>query len=167
MGVGGEFAHLVQEDRSAIGHFEAAEPTLHGSGESSLLMAEQFRGDQVMGDCGAIYADEGTSRPLGQFVDSAGDEFLARSGFTRNENRGIAWCNFGDAREHSLQSGGGPDNLFKHRGLVDFFTESGVLQLEFLLGSLAFINIRRRSIPARNLSLVVAQWTITTQKPSI
>src|ERR1700693_1727552 len=130
-------------------------------------MAEQLREDQVTGDCCAVHADEGTSRPLGSAVNSACNQFLACSRFTRDENRGIGWCNFGDAREHSLQSGGGSDNLFKHRGLVDFLTESGVLQLEFLLGSFAFINIRRRSIPARNLSLVVAQRVITSQKPSI
>src|SRR5882724_8471363 len=110
-------------------------------------MAEQLRSDQVTGYCCAVHADEGTSRPLGPFVNSACNQLLARSRFTRDENRGIAWRHFGDAREHSLQSGGGPDNLFKHRGLVDFFTESGVLQLEFLLGSLAFFNIRRRKIP--------------------
>src|SRR5579864_8323840 len=123
-------------------------------------MSEQLREDQVTGDCCAVHADEGTSRPQGSPVNSACNQLLACSRFTRDENRGIAWRDFGDARQHSLQSRRGSDNLFKHRGLVDFLTESSVLQLEFLLGSFAFINIRRRRIPARNLSLVVAQWTI-------
>src|SRR4030095_1745809 len=127
-------------------------------------MAEQLRGDQVARDCCTVYADESTSRPLGSPVNSACNQLLACSRFTRDENRGIAWCNFGDAREHSLQSGRSPDNLFKHRGLVDFFTESGVLQLEFLLGSFAIFNVGHGSIPTRNLSLFVAQWIETSQK---
>src|SRR5882724_7764039 len=100
-------------------------------------------------------------------MNSACNQLLACSRFTRDENRGIAWCNFGDAREHSLQSRGGPDNLFEHRGLVDFFTESGVLQPEFLLSPLAIFNVGRRNIPALDLSLVVAHRVVTRQKPAI
>src|SRR5579864_6270003 len=130
-------------------------------------MSEQLREDQVTGDCCAVHADEGTSRPPGSPVNSACNQLLACSRFARDENRRIARRNFGDAREYTLQSGGGSNNLFKHRGLVDFFTESGVLQLELLLGSFAFINIRGRNIPAHDLSLVVAHRIVASQKPAI
>jgi len=42
LGVGQEFANFVQENRSAICHFEAAKPPLRGSRKSSLFMAKQF-----------------------------------------------------------------------------------------------------------------------------
>src|SRR4029077_16983712 len=35
LGVGQEFAHFVEEYRSTVSHFEAAEPTLRGSREGS------------------------------------------------------------------------------------------------------------------------------------
>src|SRR5689334_9515245 len=129
-------------------------------------MAEQFRSDQVARDCCAVDANESTPRPLGPFVNSACNQLLACSRFTRDENRRIAWRNFGDAREHGLQSGGGPDNLFKHRGLVDFFTERGVLQLEFFLGSLAVVDVGTRNMPTPDLSLFVVQRIETNQKPA-
>src|SRR6267142_576095 len=37
-----QFAHFVQENRSAVGQFKAAESALHGSRESPLLMAKQL-----------------------------------------------------------------------------------------------------------------------------
>src|SRR5262249_25999625 len=40
LGVGRKFAHLVQENRSAVGQLETAKPALRGSGEGTLLMAE-------------------------------------------------------------------------------------------------------------------------------
>src|SRR5580765_3716284 len=43
LSVRGQFAHFVQENRSAGGQFKAAEPALTGSSESSLFMAKQFR----------------------------------------------------------------------------------------------------------------------------
>src|SRR6266699_2661677 len=43
LSVRGQFAHFVQENRSAVGQFKAAESALHGSRESPLLMAKQFR----------------------------------------------------------------------------------------------------------------------------
>ena len=51
-----KFAHLV--NRSAIGKFEAANQALCGSGESSLLNAEQLRQDQVTRDRGTVHANE-------------------------------------------------------------------------------------------------------------
>src|ERR1700687_1236707 len=43
----GQVAHFVQENRSSVGQFKAAKSALSGSCESPLLMAEQFRGNQV------------------------------------------------------------------------------------------------------------------------
>ena len=40
LGVRQEFAHFVEENRSAVGQLETAKPALRGTGERSLLMAE-------------------------------------------------------------------------------------------------------------------------------
>src|SRR5579864_8357516 len=100
-------------------------------------------------------------------VDSACDKFLACSRFPRDENRRIARRNFGDAQEYILQSGRGPDNLFKHRGLVDFLAQSGNFLLQFLLSLLAIFDIGTSNIPADDLPLVVAHRIVASQKPTI
>jgi hypothetical protein len=100
-------------------------------------------------------------------VYGACDKLFACSRFPRDENRRIARCNFGDAREYTRQSRGGPDNLFKHRGLVDFLAQSGVFLLQFLLSPLAVFDIGTRNIPAHDLSLVVAHRIVASQKPTI
>jgi hypothetical protein len=59
-----KFAHFVQENRSAVSHFEAAKPTLRGSREGSLFTARQFRGNQRGRNASTIHTNEGTSRDL-------------------------------------------------------------------------------------------------------
>src|SRR6266849_4748389 len=103
MGVGQEFAHFVQEYRSAISHFEAAKPTLRGSRESSLFMAEQFRGNQRGRKRGTIHTNEGTAGSLRSFVDGTGDEFFACAGFAGNQNGGAGWSDFGNSGKNGLQ----------------------------------------------------------------
>src|SRR5260370_11762299 len=122
LGLGWKLSDFVEEDRASICQLKPTQALLSRAREGALLIAEQLRGDQVTGYGCAVYADEGTARPLGAPVNGACNQLLACSRFTRDENRGITWCNFGDAREHSLQSWGGPDNLFKHRDLLHFIS---------------------------------------------
>src|SRR4029077_6620959 len=104
-------------------------------------MAEQFRGDQVSRDGCAVHTDEGTSRPLRTFVDSAGDEFLTRAGLSHDQNGGVGGCDSGNPGKNSLQRLRSADNLFEHRGLVDFFPEGDVFMLQSLLSSLTVFDI--------------------------
>src|SRR6266850_7703031 len=97
----------------------------------------------------------------------ARDKLFACSRFTRDQNCGIGWRNFGNAREYGLQSRGGADNLLKHGSFINLITESGVFPLQSLLGSLAILNVGTRDVPPNELSLVVAERVVTNQKPTI
>src|SRR5260370_26070366 len=52
--------------------------------------------------------------------------FRSCSRFTRDEDRRITRCDFGDARENIFQSGRGSNDVFKHRGLADLLTKRDV-----------------------------------------
>src|SRR6202008_471584 len=86
---------------------------------------------------------------------------------TRNQNCGISWRNFGNVRENGLQSRRGSDNLLKHRSFINLFTESGVLLLQFILVSLAILDVGTCDVPPNDLSLAVAERVVANQKPAI
>src|SRR6476660_100047 len=86
--------------------------------------------------------------------------------FTRDEHRRISRCDFGDARENAFQSGRCSNDLFKHRGFVDFFTQSDVFTTKPVFRLLAVFDVRPGDKPTRNLSLFVAQWVKTNQEPA-
>src|SRR6266704_2688228 len=95
------------------------------------------------------------------------NELFACSCFTRDEDRRITRCDFGDARENTFQSGRCSNDLFKHRGFVDFFAQSDVFVTKLVFRLLAVFDICRGNIPTRNLSLFVAQWVKAHQEPAI
>src|SRR4030095_5467600 len=59
------------------------------------------------------------------------------------------------------------NDLFKHRGFVDFLTQSDVFAPKPVFRLLAVFDVRPGDIPTRNLSLFVVQWVVTDQKPAI
>src|SRR6202035_4107028 len=130
-------------------------------------MTEQLRGNQITGDCGAVHTDECARGALRPSVDRAGNKLFAGSGLTRNKNRGITWRNLGNAREYRFQSGGGSNDLLKHRCLVNFFAESDVFLLQFLFNPLAVFDIRTRNVPTQDLFLVIAHSVVTREKPAV
>src|SRR5476651_2698979 len=95
------------------------------------------------------------------------DEFFARAGFAANQNRRIAAGDLGHLRENGGQRGRAADNLFEHRGLVDFLSKRNVLLLQFILVSLAILDVDTCDVPPDDLSLVVSDWVVTKQKPAI
>src|SRR6266403_5983120 len=97
----------------------------------------------------------------------ARNRLFACSCFTRDEDRRIARCDFGDARENTFQSGRCSNDLFKHRGFVDFFTQSDVFLTQPVFRLLAIFDVGSGHIPTRNLSLLVVQWVVTEKKPAI
>src|SRR6266481_8113143 len=94
-------------------------------------------------------------------------QFFSRSGFTGDEDGRITRCDFGDARENIFQSGRCSNELFKHRGFVDFFTQSDVFLTKPVFRLLAVFDVGSGHIPTRNLSLFVVQWVVTEKKPAI
>jgi hypothetical protein len=118
-------------------------------------------------DCSAVHANECARATLGSSVDGPCNKLFARSRFTRDKDRGITSRNFGDAREHSLQCSRGSNNFFKHGSLIDFLAQSHVFAAKPVFRLLPVFDVRQGSIPTRNLSLFVAQWVVTAQKPTI
>src|SRR6266566_3849288 len=95
------------------------------------------------------------------------NQLFACSRFTRDEDRRITRCDFGDARENTFQSGRCSNDLFKHRGFVDFFTQSDVFLTKAVFRLLAVFDVGSGHIPTRYLSLFVVQWVVTEKKPAI
>ncbi len=108
-------ANFVQEDRTAICRLEASEMALRGARESAFFMAEELRRDERSRDCAAIDADKGTRRSLGTPVDSAGNEFFARSCLAQDEHGRVRERHFVDRSKHLAQRLRGADDFIKHR----------------------------------------------------
>src|SRR6476620_7272347 len=95
------------------------------------------------------------------------DEFLAGAGFAGDEDRRIAAGDLGHSRQDRGERGRAADNLFEHRGLVDFLSQRHVFLLQSLFSSLAVFDISSGNIPTRNLPLFVVQGVVTSQKPAV
>ncbi len=62
------------------------------TGERALLVAEQDRLDEVLGDRAAIDGDEGLARTLGRALDRAGDQFPCRTPDSPSMRMGMLDC---------------------------------------------------------------------------
>ena len=83
------FGNFVEQQRAAVGLLELAGLGRLRAGEGALLVAEQCRFQQVVGNRRAVDGDE---RPLGArrlVVDVAGEHFLAGTRFAGQQHRGI------------------------------------------------------------------------------
>jgi hypothetical protein len=85
---GVHLADFVQQQGAAVGFLELADAAGDGAGEGALLVAEQLALEQVLGDGGAVDADEG---PVGArtWVDVAGHDFLTDAAFAGDQDRGF------------------------------------------------------------------------------
>ena len=68
-----QLADLVEEQRAAVGLDELADVALGRAREGALLVAEQDRLDQVLGDRAAIDGDEGLALAVARALDGARD----------------------------------------------------------------------------------------------
>jgi len=78
----GKIADFVEEERAAVGEFEAANFLTDGAGESAAFVAEKLGFEKAAGNGGAIHFDESAIAARAEIVDSTGKEFLAGAGFT-------------------------------------------------------------------------------------
>ena len=86
---GGHVADLVQEQRAAVGLFEASRALCRGAGEGALLMTEEFGLDQILGDGGHVQSDELVLLARAVAMQGMGHQFLARAGFPVDEHGDI------------------------------------------------------------------------------
>ena len=82
-----QFADLVEEQRAAGGFDELAGMALGRAGERALLVAEQDRLDEVVGDGAAVDRDERLGAALAGAVDGARDQLLADAGLALDQHR--------------------------------------------------------------------------------
>ena len=82
-------AHFIEEQRPAIGEFEAPGLPIVGAGEGALFVAEEFRFEQGVWQRRAIDGLEVFRSPARELVDHAGDHFLARPGWSQDQDRDV------------------------------------------------------------------------------
>ena len=85
-----ELAHLVEEQRAAIGLLEPALAAADGAGEGALFVSEELRVDELGGDRAAVHAAERAVPERRVLVYRAGDDLLARSCFPEEQDRRAA-----------------------------------------------------------------------------
>ncbi len=72
-----DLADLVEEQRAAVRQLEAPRLGADGAGEGALVVAEQLRLHERLGDGGAVDLDERPRVPRGVLVQRARDQLLA------------------------------------------------------------------------------------------
>ena len=73
----GQVAYLVQKERTAIGLTEEADLILRGSRKRSLLVSEQGRCRQFLGESPTIHRNERLGRAVAVLMDGLSHMFLA------------------------------------------------------------------------------------------
>ena len=124
-----QFTDLVEKQRAAIRLKELAGMTFGRAGERTLLMTEQNRLHEIVGNRAAIDGDEWFGAALGRAMNGAGDQLLADAGFAfdQHRNRGPGrLLAYGDDVIHRLRTG---DDVGK--GELAFAAMSDALQLAF------------------------------------
>src|SRR5258708_39537571 len=72
-----------------VRQFKPAGPLDVRAGERPALMSEEFTLEQQTRYSGAVEREKGFLLPKAPFVDSAGDQFLARAGLTQQKYSGV------------------------------------------------------------------------------
>ena len=86
---GAHVADFVEEDRAAVGLLELADLLLGRAGERALLVAEQLRLDQLLGNRGAVDLHEPLAAAQAVAVDRARDQLLAGAALAEQQDGGV------------------------------------------------------------------------------
>ena len=83
---GVDLGHFVEQDRTAVGQFEPADPRRFRAGEGAPLVAEQLALHQLGGEHRAVQAHQGLKGSAALGVDRPGDELLAGAALALDED---------------------------------------------------------------------------------
>src|ERR1700733_9204140 len=150
-----KIADFIEKKCPAVSGFEPSRAPLQGACKGAFLVSEKLRGNQRLGNGGAVHADEGSRCTFRLPMQRPGNQFLTCSGFAEDENGRIRWRNFFYLLQHLAHGFARADNFLKHREAVNFLAQSNVLMLESLFGSLTIVNVNRRDNPTRNASQLI------------
>ncbi len=117
-----QFADLVEEQRAARGFEELAGVLLGRAGEGALLVAEQDRLHEIVGDRAAIDRDEGLGAPVALAVDGARDQLLADAGLALDQHRDVRRRGLLGAAQHGKHLWAAGDDVLERQraGLAAF-----------------------------------------------
>src|SRR5262245_10075434 len=99
----GNVADLVEEERPAVRHLEAAELLSDRPGERAALVTEELALEEARRDRCAVYLDERPITTVAQIMDGASHQFLAGAGLAEDEHGRVRRCNRLDLPEHVMQ----------------------------------------------------------------
>src|SRR5256886_13194337 len=131
LGHGREAGDLVEEERAPVGQLEAALLPPRRAGERALLVAEQLRLEQRLGERGAVDRDERAAAPRRARVDGAGDELLAGAALALDEHRGGAARDLLEERHHPAEGGARADDRAPLVQVAEPLLERAVLLDQF------------------------------------
>ncbi len=123
LGVLGEFADLVEEDRPRVGQLELAGLVGPGVGEGPLDVAEEFALDEVAGHGPAVDDDEGPVLARAGEVDRPGDELLARAALAADEDGAIDAAHLLHELEDGVHPARCPDDVRESVSRSQFGTQ--------------------------------------------
>jgi hypothetical protein len=107
--MGRQVADLIEEKRSLMGLFEAADAALIRASKGAAFVSEQFAFQQVFRNGRAIDGDERGFTAVTVLVDGACDQFLAGAGLAANEDRDGLGGDASDFLAHVLHGAAGAD----------------------------------------------------------
>ena len=105
-----ELADLVEDDRSAVGHLEAAAAIGARVGERPAHVAEHLAFEQGGGDAAQVHLDERRMASRAVRVHGFGDQLLPRPALAGDQNRRVGRRDARDQREHAEKLRVGADD---------------------------------------------------------
>ena len=120
-----------------IGHLDQPGLRLHRPREGPLLVAEQLRFQQVLGQRRAVDGNEGPRGALAVGVDGPRHQLLARPGLSQHEDIGLGARGLLDQLEHADHGGAAPDDVLEAERLLELLAEVAVLESQLALAQRA------------------------------
>ena len=96
----GKLADFVEKNRSAIGRPEHAQHRLLGAREGAANVAEELAFEKTLADTRAVDRDKGPVGPLTLGKKPPGNQLLARTAFTFNQNAAVGGCHLVNKPQH-------------------------------------------------------------------
>ena len=122
-----DVADLVEEERAALGHLEAALLAGVGAGERALLVAEQLRLDQRVGQRRAAHLHERLLRAQRVVVDRVRDQLLAGARLAADQHGGVGLRDLRDLLVHLPRRAAGADDVREVVALAQLLPQVRVL----------------------------------------
>src|ERR1700731_1641675 len=94
------------------------------------------------------------------------NQFLAGTGFARNQHRRVGRSDLYDAGKDTFQCGRGAHDLLKHEDLINLLSQRDVLLPRSFLRLFAIVDVGTGRIPADDFSSFVQQRFVLDQEPT-